>query len=510
MRFLSILLTLILFSFSSIAQETTWVEKLTTAIIQEDIKQISTVLNEGKELNMLLTDTRKPFFLAAVQSSPEILEILIKGGLNPDLIDTNGYSAVMRALELGRIDNAKKLKSLGVSLAGITNDGYTVRVLAENVGIEGFGPLYKSKNNFELTEEEANQILLYAAEIGDLESVKFALEKGASEKAKAKNGWTPIMLAGLGGHDDVFQELANNSVKNGILYHESEGVDLITAILVGEGGGNKDKNRVVQYMLTEIMLIEKANSSKALHDKTENYKKIATKLIYPGYILSLIEDLSPYRYKPQPKLESNIPVGIPATNENWKLVQKVLKDAGVYKGAIDGQPGKGTAAALYAYYMPLAKVLRKRSLLASQAAYNRGKSKDWKLEKGQIAVTCQRRKAYTFKDKYYRFCGEFLKVKNEVFEFSGYSRLSWRNADYYYFVTGAKVLKDTKRVLQLEQWYDSKEDEIHTRLRARVLDRNFIIRLFEKSSDYRLFNRGGSKKWHRVKADFKKPIKPDS
>ena len=282
MRFFLMLLTFLYLSAHPVeAQELSelpLVDQLRVALLQEDTGKIKALVQAGADLNLANSDGGPLIVIAAVASSPAMLEFLVSHGANPNSQDIHGYSAVMKALEFGRVDNAKKLKALGASLKGISNDGYTVRLLAENVGLDNFGPAYSTKFEFKISSEEANQILLYAAEAGDLETVKFALDNGASVHAKANNGWTAAMLAGLGGHPIVLKHLVLNGALefNGI-YHAAEDVDLITAILVGEGGANRDNGQAVKDMLY-MVISSKAN---VLANRGTKYRAIAEKLKFP-------------------------------------------------------------------------------------------------------------------------------------------------------------------------------------------------------------------------------------
>src|SRR5690606_14853311 len=103
---------------------------------------------------------------------------------------------------------ANTLKELGADLSAVSNDGYSAAVLAEIVGATGFEGEASKAAGFRLTKQEATQILLLASELGSRDNVELALGQGADVYAKAANGWTPVMLAALGGHADIVQMLA--------------------------------------------------------------------------------------------------------------------------------------------------------------------------------------------------------------------------------------------------------------------------------------------------------------
>ena len=497
--FYSLFIALIVsISSFALANQQEWSVKLTAAILQEDEEQIRQLVSETDDLNAVSSDDRSPFIDAVIQSTPSTIELLIELGFDPNLKDENGYTPVMHALQFGNIENAKKLESLGASLEGITSDGYTVRVLAENVGLENFGPLYEPENNFKLTKEEANQLILYAAEIGDVEAVKFALKNQADIDVKAKNGWTPMMLAALGGHVDVFDIFVSDFFALDDFYYDADGVDLVTAILVGNADGSDERSRSVEIMLSKIKTSFYFNKHNAPRSKIANYRTVSEKLKYPRFIL----DFFPESYKPEPKLETDIPIGIPSTKENWKLVQKVLKDAGVYNGAIDGQPGKGTASALYAYYIPLTKVLKERSISVARQ-YKKGEHDNTSLQTEKVELACYD-KMFVSK-KIHEVCGEFSSLNDIEGVFSGY----WfsqpnKNSNVYAYTTDGENFRNANVYLYVFEKYNIKNSH-HTTVVAKVLDSEFIITI---SSDLTVYRLDSDNAEYLRRGNFKKPKRP--
>lgn len=217
-----------------------------------------------------------------------VIETMAALGVPLDARDEQGYSAVMRALEHGRVDNALALFEFGASLSGVANDGHTVRTLAEQIGLKEFGAEQQSVFSFQVRQRDADLLLLKAAEAGDLPTVEFALANGASLSAKAKNGWTALMFAGLARHEDVLEFLfSQNAGTVNLLTYEVSGVDLVTAILAS--GDNSRHWSAIERMLQMAAIFSDQETSAVLLDKLSDYRKVSENLGQPVDILDGFE-----------------------------------------------------------------------------------------------------------------------------------------------------------------------------------------------------------------------------
>ncbi|WP_208979755.1 ankyrin repeat domain-containing protein [Stappia indica] len=292
--------------------------------------------------------------IAAMRGSPDTLAFLAAQGVDLNLKDAEGYTPVMRALQQARTDNALKLRELGASLEGITEDGYSVRVLAEVAGLEDFGP-EPPPPSLLLSPEAADTILLKAAEFGDLDSVRFALDHGANVSARAANGWTPLMIAALGGHADIVRHLvAAEADEDGPLPTVDGKVDAVVAALVG--GAKRDESRV------DELVCAISHARNLAHDMSR-YRMVASRL---GY-----SDVFQDKHFPTddlPPLEIDLP--FPPTGEpaSWRVLQSALRGKGLYQGTIDGVIGDQSLIALHYTFQPLFERLVQRSATAAARA----------------------------------------------------------------------------------------------------------------------------------------------
>lgn len=73
--------------------------ELLAAINNEDISEIKALIEKGTNLN--LPDPQNnatPLYLAAMKNNPEIVELLLKHGANPNFIETDGNTAIEMAI----------------------------------------------------------------------------------------------------------------------------------------------------------------------------------------------------------------------------------------------------------------------------------------------------------------------------------------------------------------------------------------------------------------------------
>lgn len=331
--------------------------KAWTGVYMDRVDLLEEASASGADLASIEHDGQNLISIAAVRASPAVLEYLAGQGVGINLKDSDGYTPIMRALEQGRVDNALKLRDLGALLEGVTEDGYSVRVLAEVVGLDDFGPEPPGQDIL-LSQEIANDILLKAVEFGDMESVRFALDNGADMSAKARNGWTPVMIAALAGRADMVKLLAEKGALGPAdepLYSVDGAVDAVIAALVGKQNGPDRVDAVLKAIAAH----------KYFGAKSALYHMIATRQGYDADFLS-----RHFPHDDLPPLEFDLPLITSNDPESWSELQQALRKKGLYEGTIDGVPGAGTFSALAGYLSVLEPVLAQRSATASARARN--------------------------------------------------------------------------------------------------------------------------------------------
>lgn len=497
------LITSVALVSASFAEETATIEdEIRLAALLGDLETLEDITEKSAQKKTLVGQILPEL---ATMADPKVIEFLAGQGVFLDATDEQGYTAVMRALEFGRVENAKTLQRFGANLSGISDDGYTVRLLAQQIGLDDFGRSYESSFSFQFGQKDADVLLLRAAETGDVLGVKFALENGADIDARSQNGWSAPMLAALGGHARTFEALFDEALLNSVdLSVEVDGVDLISAMLVGQGGNNTNN---VRRMLRRVQ----SKHSGLLISSEGAYRALATKLDYSAEVIAVF----PVVYEPLPPLETDIPIGRPGSLENWIEVQSILKAAGVYEGELDGKPGPQTQRALYAYYLPLLSVLRERSI---QAAIE---GKSWRSQQRRpieqstrvdvaspISAICVSMHTGTKGDRsiYNDVCGEFRVRNKRIANFAGYTFANqFSNWDNFRYQTAGRDYRHDESSLELIEYHRISDPSIHSQAFAGVLDKSFRIVLREESATFGFVDEVEQS----VPGEFPRPTRPN-
>ena len=131
--------------------------------------------------------------------------ILLDKGLDPNYLDKNGSTLLMIASMQGHEAVVKLLLSRNADEARRGPGGDTALMLACLKGRLGTVKLLVDKGA--QISQPGWAPLHYAAFEGRAEVARYLLEKGAAKDALAPNGYTPLLLAMLGGHMDAAREL---------------------------------------------------------------------------------------------------------------------------------------------------------------------------------------------------------------------------------------------------------------------------------------------------------------
>ena len=330
------------------------------AIILDDTEALRELQDESVNFSTLKVDGRSLISHAAAQGSILAVKFLAAQGSDIDAADADGYTPIMRALEAGYVETAKDMAKMGASLRGITQDGHSVRTLADRMGLANFGPEYNDAPLFALSQEEANQIALAAAEAGDIAAYDFAIDNGAASDVRAANGWTPLMLAGLGGKAEMVAHIVN--LRHDPSFGRSTpfsvgGLNALHATLVTTA----DKSGDAVYNILKILKETKPFTS-AFSDP--NLRLIVDRSGFTSNHKARLAQFFPY--PPLARLDYRLPVGQPETADGWRQVQRVLAIESLYNGKIDGKPGPKTYRALLAYVEPLIGELAENTKVAAE------------------------------------------------------------------------------------------------------------------------------------------------
>lgn len=361
--------------------------ELNMAVVAQDLAALDALRARGVTLSSLAPDQATMLFHRAVrQGGGGVVAALLDIGAGIEAADERGYTPLMLALEAGNAEAAYMLKQRGASLAARANNGDTAEYLAGILGLGGFEKPASAARTVELVNADA--ALLLAAELGDAESMRFALAAGADPAARAKNGWSAMMLAALGANEAalaVVVEALNAKRPGGALADAERStretdMDPILAAIVGQGGAGKDHQRAkkaVEYLARAVYGRKWDPALGERYDKAAHelgYADFGAALLFDsgigGYVIVAPEDAGPSRRYERflPPLEYDLPAGQGAGSSGWMRVQQALRDAVGTDLALTGRPDDETLKALVAYLMPVAQLLRERAVEARRRA----------------------------------------------------------------------------------------------------------------------------------------------
>ncbi|MEC1179525.1 ankyrin repeat domain-containing protein [Metasolibacillus meyeri] len=151
----------------------------------------------------------------AEQGNIEETLALVDAGVNINVTDTNGRTAVMAATYNNEVEIVKRLIERGADI--------------------------------NIRDKQLNNVLLYAGASGYLSIVKLAIEAGAATTITNRFGGIAIIPAAERGHVEIVKELLENSDTNVNHINNLHWTALMEAVILGDGG--KRHQQIVQLLI---------------------------------------------------------------------------------------------------------------------------------------------------------------------------------------------------------------------------------------------------------------------
>lgn len=200
---------------------------LTWAAHWDDMEMADLLIAAGANVNAANDYGVTPLSLACSNRSPAFVERLLKAKADPNAAQWTGETPLMTAASTGNIDVVKLLLAQGAAVnAKEPRRGQTAlmwaiayqhpevaRFLIEHGAdihakthmASGFKPMMLASygSDIQATPKGGYTPLLFAARVGDLETVKLLIERGADPNEATAQDGNALVLASVGGHEKL-------------------------------------------------------------------------------------------------------------------------------------------------------------------------------------------------------------------------------------------------------------------------------------------------------------------
>ena len=140
---------------------------------------------------------------AARRNRDKMVRCLLAAGVEKDIRDVDGMTALMIASEAGYLDIARLLLEAGAEKECSDDFGWTALMLASHYGHLEIARLLLQADADKDRQPHVETALLLACESGHAEVARLLLQAGADSNCRGPVGKTPLMLASESGHAEV-------------------------------------------------------------------------------------------------------------------------------------------------------------------------------------------------------------------------------------------------------------------------------------------------------------------
>jgi hypothetical protein len=170
---------------------------LLIAILDDDVAQVRDLLARGADINALDKGMDSTALGGAVsRGNPELVQVLINAGADPNVKNGSEQTALMRLNERSSVEIVRALLDAGAKVNHKDEDGDTA--LHEAAALEKteiLQALLDSGAKVNARNKEGKTALMVAAEDGQLENVRALLWAGADARRKDNDGATALKYA---------------------------------------------------------------------------------------------------------------------------------------------------------------------------------------------------------------------------------------------------------------------------------------------------------------------------
>lgn len=173
-------------------------------ILQGDVQAIQTTLAKGADVEEFSKYGRTPLMLAASRCHHEIIDVLASSGVNINATSAKGWTTLMYAVRKKDERTVEHLISHGADVNHLSPDRWTAVAEAAYQGQKTIkkrllecGADTESRSSHDWTP------LMHATYKGDIAAVRLLLDAGADMEVMSGHDETAVLLAAVGGYTEI-------------------------------------------------------------------------------------------------------------------------------------------------------------------------------------------------------------------------------------------------------------------------------------------------------------------
>lgn len=173
------------------------------------------LLKHGADIKSINGTGKTPLFYAVVgkDASGTIVSLLLEAGADPNATDYNGIPPLVASTDFGSFENIKALLKGGAQLSPYASNLLHIRI-----------------------------------SWGDIKTTELLLDSGAEVNSRREDGWTPLMIAAIGGHAEIVQLLLQRGAVPNIRNNDDK-----TALQLTEEANQRGVQSVAHKRREEII-----------------------------------------------------------------------------------------------------------------------------------------------------------------------------------------------------------------------------------------------------------------
>ncbi|XP_048250456.1 ankyrin repeat domain-containing protein 50-like [Haliotis rufescens] len=232
---------------------------------------------------------RTPVMMAAEKGHRQVFDLLVREGADISLVDAVGDTILHVACLGGHVDKVKYVLSHQVAdINGRGQYGRTPLMVAPEKGHrQVFDLLVREGADVLLVGVDRNNILHMACLGGHVDIVKYVLsQKDADMNGRVQYGWTPVMVAAVKGHRQVFDLLVTQGADVSLV-----GVDRNNILHMACHGGHVGMlKHVLSQKVADINSRGKYGWTPVMKAARKGHRQVFDILVGGGADVSLVDD----------------------------------------------------------------------------------------------------------------------------------------------------------------------------------------------------------------------------